>query len=110
MHKLHVKVSQHSLSREAFAFWKSIKDQKDAINSLFQPITGKIPTNFVQTNGSSVPISGFFYSTSISEKSLYITRDDVPNGNMIPPIPEWNDSCFTLFPNATNTKPDFWIE
>ncbi len=109
-HKLHVKVSQYSLSPEAYTFWKSIKDQKDAINSLFQPITGKIATNFVQTSGPLVPISGFFYSTSISEKSLYITRDDVPNINMIPAIPPWNDSCFTLFPKATNTKPDFWID
>jgi hypothetical protein len=110
MHKLHVKVSQLSLTPRAFAFWKSIKDQKDAANSLFQPITGKIPTNFIQTSGPSAPISGFFYSTSISEKSLFITRDDVPNVNIIPPTPAWEDSCLKLFPNSTTSKPDFWID
>lgn len=110
MHKLHVKVSQQSLSPQAFAFWKSIKDQKEAVNSLFQPVTGKIPTNFLQVSGSTSPISGFFYSTSVSEKSIYITRDDVPNVNMIPPTPRWEDSCLTLFPFATNTKPDFWVD
>jgi len=110
MHKLHVKVSQQSLTPQAFGFWKAIKDQKEAVNSLFQPITGKIPTNFVQTNGSSVPISGFFYSTSIAEKSLYITRDDVPNVNIIPITPSWDDSCLTLFPFGVTTKPDFWID
>jgi hypothetical protein len=108
MHKLHVKVSQQSLTPRAFAFWKSIKDQKEAVNSLFQPITGKIPTNFIQISGPSSPISGFFYSTSLSEKSIYITRDDLPNTNIIPPTPVWEDSCLKLFPFATNTKPDFW--
>ena len=108
MHKLHVNVSQQSLSPRAFAFWKAIKDQKEAVNSLFQPVTGKIPTNFIQISGSSSPLLGFFYSTSVSEKSIYITRDDVPNTSIIPATPPWEDSCLTLFPNATNTKPDFW--
>jgi hypothetical protein len=108
MHKLHVNVSQQSLSPRAFAFWKAIKDQKEAVNSLFQPVTGKIPTNFIQISGPSSPLSGFFYSTSVSEKSIYITRDDVPNTSIIPATPPWEDSCLTLFPNATNTKPDFW--
>ena len=110
MHKLHVKVSQQSLTPQAFAFWKSIKDQKEAVNSLFQPVTGKIPTNFVQISGPSSPLLGFFYSTSVSEKSIFITRDDVPNTSIIPATPPWEDSCLTLFPFGVTTKPDFWID
>ena len=108
-HKVHVDVSQMSLSRQAFAFWKAVKDQQNAINSLFQPVTGKIPNNFVQLSGMQAPIAGLFFATAISSKMKFITRDDVPNPSVIPPISiGWNQSCLTLFPHSTTTKPAFW--
>lgn len=109
MYKVHVEVSQISLSQQAYDFWNAIKDQKDAIGSLFQPITGKIPGSFVQISGSPTPISGLFYATSITSKSLYITRDDVPNPSIIPTTdPPYTYPCFQLFPHSTTTKPSFW--
>ena len=113
-YKLHVEVNQLSLSSAAFQFWRAIKDQKEAIGSLFQPVTGIVPTNFVQVSGENTPIIGLFYSVSISSRSFFITPNDVPRAGLSvinPTIPpQWNDSCLTLFPNATTTKPSFWID
>ena len=43
-------------------------------NRLFQPISGKIPSNFVQISGKDGPIEGLFYATSI-----YILTSNFPN-------------------------------
>lgn len=109
-HKVYVTVTQLSLSQQAFAFWKGIKDQKTAANSLFQPISGRIPGNFKQISGPEKPIEGLFYATSIASKTILIRREDVPNQRILPPAPypPWRASCLTLFPNATTQKPIFW--
>jgi len=108
-HKVHAKVSQMSLSRQAFDFWKAIKDQKSAINSLFQPVTGKIQSNFVQISGQPAPVEGLFFATGITSKAIFIERSDVPNESMIPTTDlPFADSCLKLFPYATTEKPDFW--
>jgi len=109
MYKVHAEVRQMSLSPRAFAFWKAIKSQKQAVTSLFQPVTGKVPTNFIQLSGTEAQIEGLFYATAITKKSVFITRNDVPLGSIIPEqnLP-FEDSCLSLFPNSTTKKPDFW--
>jgi hypothetical protein len=109
LYKVHVAIKQMSLSPQAFAFWKAVKAQKDAATSLFQPVTGKVPNNFIQISGNPSAIEGIFYATSINKKSIFITRNDVPNQSVIPTqdLP-FTDSCLSLFPNSTIEKPDFW--
>ncbi len=109
MHKVHAEVQQYSLSSRAFAFWKAIKDQKEALTSLFQPIAGKVPGNFFQTSGKAGPIEGLFYATSISSKAIFITPFDVYPQNLIPPqnVPYIND-CRTAFPYSYIERPIFW--
>ena len=108
MNKIHVEVMLFSLTTNAFRFWKAVKDQRAAIGSLFQPVSGKIPINFTQLSGDESSVQGLFYASAISSKSFYITRADVPNVNMIPAAGAANKSCLELFPNATNVKPSFW--
>jgi len=117
MFKIHVQVSQKTLTERSFRFFGSIRDQKEAIGSLFQPISGKIPGAFVQIAGTPTPISGLFYAAGISSRSMYITPYDVPGSIPVPivnyeprnggPGQGWV-SCLELFPNATNVKPTFW--
>jgi hypothetical protein len=111
-HKVYAEVNQMSLSRQSFAFWKAIKDQKDANNSLFQPITGKIPNNFVQLSGTTAIIEGLFYAASISNKRILITRKDVPDKTFVFPTQDPPEpiplSCLALYPNSFTQKPTFW--
>jgi hypothetical protein len=119
MFKVHAEVIQSTLTTNSFRFFKSIRDQKVALGSLFQPITGKIPGNFIQVAGTPASINGIFYATGTSNKNSYITPDDVPHSIPVPQVdfsPQINGggigwlSCLELFPNATNVKPDFWID
>lgn len=110
-YKIYAQVKQMSLSPNAFAFWKAVQSQKNATTSLFQPLTGKIPSNFIQTGGQPGPIEGIFFSTSIQTKGVFINREDVPNQQIIPVIDlPFQDSCVDLFPNSTTERPPFWID
>lgn len=110
--KIYVNVSQMSLSEPSFNYFNSIKKQKEAVNSLFQPISGKIRTNFKQISGPISTVDGIFYSAGIDAKTVILTKENVPRGTFVfsaedppPPIPK---NCRYLFPNSTNIKPVFW--
>ena len=110
--KVYIEVKQSRLTRQAYDFWNAIKDQKLAIYNLFQPVTGKIPTVFRHVGGPERLVAGLFYASSTVQKSFYLTRDDVPNPDLIPKISATNmifsDDCRRLFPRATTTKPVYW--
>jgi hypothetical protein len=109
MYKVHAEVKQFTLSRQAFNFWKAVVAQKKANESLFQPITGKVPGNFMQISGEPGPVEGLFYASSVNSKAIFITRKDVRLESMIPPqgLP-YKESCERLFPYSTTEKPDYW--
>jgi hypothetical protein len=111
--KIYVDVDQYRLTRQAYLFYKAIQDQKDGASSLFQPPSGKIPTNFKQIAGDTEPIIGLFYAASVSRKTIVITKDDVPRGAypfVQGPIRLIKRSCLGVYPNSTTVKPDFWLD
>lgn len=69
--KYRVQVEQMSLSENAYNYWSSLRNQKDAINSLFQPISGQIKTNIIEKS-QAAGIQGIFYATAISKKQIYL--------------------------------------
>jgi hypothetical protein len=116
MFKTRIEVTMATLTENSYSYFKSIADQKNAVGSLFQPVTGQIHTAFIQISGDLTPLNGIFYTAGVSYKSMYISADDVPAAVTVPKI-DYNDpiyagigvaSCLEFFPNATNIKPDFW--
>lgn len=112
MNQFHAEVRQFSLTKNAFRFWGAIRDQRNAIGNIFQPVNGKVPLNFSQLAGENYPVYGIFYAAGMSTKSRYITRDDVPSTIPIPTPQKPADvgSCLRLFPNASTNKPPFWVD
>lgn len=110
--KVYVNVSQMSLSERSFNYFNSIKEQKDAVNSLFQPISGKIRSDFRQISGPATTVEGIFYSAGIGDKTVILTKENVPLGTFMfsteDPPPPIAKNCRYLFPNSTNIKPAFW--
>jgi len=108
-YRVRAKVTQFTLSRQAFDFWRAVKDQKTAVNSLFQPVSGKIKSNFVQVNGPPVAVEGLFFAAGVANKAIFIDRSDVRPGVTIPEVGVlFDDSCLKLFPYGTTQKPEFW--
>lgn len=106
--KVRAEAQQYSLSRRAFNFWRAVKAQKEGTTSLFQPISGKIASNFVQLSGKTAPMEGIFYASALKTKGVFIPRSAVPNTIPIPPVElPYNESCQT-FPNSSNARPSYW--
>lgn len=108
-HGVYAKVSQRSLSRQAYDFWRMVGAQLTGSTSLFQPITGKVPNNFVQLAGTDTPLYGLFYATSSYTNGIYIDKSDVPRPEYIPALQlspatanydPASNTCQGLFPNS----------
>jgi hypothetical protein len=114
--KYQVKVSQMSLSRNAYDFWLNISQQRQAINSLFQPVTGKVQTNFTE-NGNSTAVQGIFQASAIKTKIIYLDQN-THKVFITPPLDcfrpprsgPMGESCLLGFPGsiATTEQPEDW--
>ncbi len=116
MYKMNVEISQYSLTQHSYNFWEAVKTQQNALGSLFQPISGRIPVNFKQLEGKESVAYGIFYAAQINSNSIYIKRSDIPDQRIIPqsvpfnfPDKKENSSCLD-FPFSTNIKPSFWVD
>ncbi len=110
--KYRAEVKQMSLSKEAFAYWQLILSQKDGAASLFQPPTGKIRSNIFEKNGNG-QVLGFFYSSAIRTKQLYLSHEDVKV--LFSRVPIWDcevgkiaESCVLAFKFSSNKPPADW--
>ena len=110
--KYRAEVKQMSLSKEAFAYWQLILSQKDGAASLFQPPTGKIRSNIFEKNGNG-QVLGFFYSSAIKTKQLYLSHGDVKA--KFSRVPIWDcevgkiaESCVLAFKFSSNKPPADW--
>ena len=113
LYKIRVNLAQLSLTTNSFRMWRAIQDQKDALDNLFQPVSGKIPKNFNQLSGDEMPIDGLFYAASIHSITRIVKQFELPSELKYPvstEIPLYPDDCRKLFPNSTNLKPAFWID
>jgi len=115
--KYQVKVTQMSLSRNAYDFWLNVRQQREAIGSLFQPVTGKIQTNFIEGGKISEEVQGLFQASAVMTKIIYLDKNThpvsikVPQDCIRPPRKgAMGESCLLGFPGsfATTEKPDDW--
>lgn len=102
--KYHVSVSQMSMNKGAFEYFRLIKAQKENATSLFQPVSGKLRGNITRTDGDE-EVQGLFWAAGVSHVGVFITHDDLPY-HVIAPVP-FIIECNVL-KNSTATKPSFW--
>ncbi len=114
--KYRVEIRQMSLSRTAFDYWHAIQLQKEGIGSLFQPITGKIPTNLSEES-KTTGIQGIFYASAVTKRQIYLDRNThpaevyVPKDCQLPPREgAVGEDCRIAFPGSVSTtvQPADW--
>ena len=81
--KYRVEIVQMSLSRAGFDFWKAIQAQKEGVGSLFQPITGTLPTNLSEVNHLR-GVQGIFYASAVTKKQIYLDKSIHPVDIIVP--------------------------
>ena len=111
-HKVYAQVRQMGVSQAGWRFYKAIRDQKEAVDNLFQPVSGRITGNFRRVSGTAKVPVGLFMAASVRTRTVLLDKSSVPFGTYVfPPqdsLPSVARNCLRLFPNATNLKPAFW--
>jgi hypothetical protein len=108
--KQYVEVSQYSLTREAYQFWKLLDEQQTRTGSLFDPQPAPIEGNMYNVEDESELALGYFSASAISRKRLVIAGDTV---TMFPDYEKefiplgWRD-CRLTYPNSTFYPPESW--
>lgn len=112
--KYRVEIMQMSLSRAAFDYWKAVQSQKEGTNSLFQPVTGKIPTNLFEAK-EGMGVQGIFYAAAVTKRQIYLDKTThktyirIPQDCMLREGAMGKD-CRTAFPGSMSTyqQPADW--
>lgn len=105
--KFMVVVEQSGMTRKVFDFFNLIRNQKINASNIFQPPSGELIGNFRAINSNN-KVVGIFWASSISQKTLFLSKKDLPYP--LPPFPFDGklDACYALFPNATTQRPLLW--
>lgn len=95
-------VKQFGLSREAFAFYQSLKELSES-ESLFSQIQpGFLAGNMYSLDNPNENVLGFFAVASLAEKRVYFNYDDFYSGSD-GPRPNFNNYC-PLWTPDNNTE------
>jgi hypothetical protein len=108
--KQYVEVSQYSLTREAYQFWKLLDEQQTRTGSLFDPQPAPIEGNIYNAENNHELALGYFGASAISRKRLIISGDTVTMfpGYVEEFIPFGPMDCRFAFPYATFYSPENW--
>ncbi len=104
--KYYIEAEQMSLTPAAFTYWKLVRAQTDGATSLFQPPLANIKSNLHCISNPEELLRGFFMAASVTRKSTFITKDDLPYRPAF--IDTLTSSCLTAARTATTIKPSFW--
>ena len=118
---MYINVNQLSLSPEASDYWAAVSSLAKKEGDLFDEPVGLIPTNFENINDPDEEVFGYFFATTEKQIRQRVPEElvrDIPRP--CPPINPPQDlgnqcnlgvCCDCLDgPQATLTRPDFWID
>jgi hypothetical protein len=104
--KYYLDIDQMSVTPTAYEFWERVAKQQQQGSDLFQTPAGATIGNIQLVSGAGQKPIGLFTATSVKTHSFILYPANVPyRVNLIDTVAE---SCTTLYPYTTTTKPSFW--
>ena len=77
-------ISQYSISREAYSYWKSLQDITQNTGSLFDPTPAMVTGNICNTIDPEAPVLGIFQASGVKQERIFIDREEIPKFVDIP--------------------------
>ncbi len=106
-----VEVSQFSLSREVYQFWRRMNEQLTRTGSIFDPLPAPVEGNiFLQSDPNKLAL-GYFGASAVSRKRLVIFETDEAKKQRVEVSARTfvlTGGCTVLFPGTTPFKPSGW--
>lgn len=94
-HRYSILVKQFIQSREAFTFYKTLKDLSTSESLFSENQPGFLAGNIVSLNNPSEKVAGFFDVSSVSTRRLFFNYIDFYDGE---PLPPYVVGCTTISP------------
>ncbi|MDX2246916.1 MAG: DUF4249 domain-containing protein [Bacteroidia bacterium] len=82
-------IRQHTLSAEAYEYWRATKEINQELGTLFDPVPADITGNIRNIDDPDEPVIGYFSADGFTQKRIFIDRIDVPPVN----IPTGFETC-----------------
>jgi hypothetical protein len=104
--KYYFVAEQISIQPEVYDFWKLVSAQQQTAENIFQPNVVSVKGNMRCISHPEKKVHGIFSVSSITRKSFFINRSDIPQ-----PIPIHDmgvTDCADFFDNATYKTPTYW--
>jgi hypothetical protein len=110
----YAEVRQYSMTKEAYTYWKAIKDQMGNNGTIFETSNYQIKGNLRSVQDPNEVVLGYFGVSSVDTKSVFVGEYMGLFGELPCEInnsgcyPERCMDCRRAASTATTTKPDFW--
>lgn len=75
-----VLVRQFALDQQEFEFWQGLEETNSDNGSIFDKQPQVVEGNVINVGNPSEPVLGYFGASTVSEKRIYIDRQDLPDG------------------------------
>lgn len=73
-------VKQYAVSREYHTFLRKVQEINETTGSLFDPIPNEVFGNIRSAEGKDIPVLGYFAVAGVSERRIFVNREDLPLG------------------------------
>ncbi|WP_167855463.1 DUF4249 domain-containing protein [Hymenobacter fodinae] len=77
--KYSILVRQYALSAGEYSYWEALRKNTENIGTLFDPLPTQLTGNVHNVADASEPVIGFVGAQSVSEKRIFIRREQLPN-------------------------------
>lgn len=112
-------VKQVSISKEAFDYWRNVRELVNNTGSVFDTPPAPVQGNLENVNDPEEVVLGFFEVARVSLSRIYTTLADVPfvledACEYLPsrPFNEYDPTCLSCgaFDDSTNDTPEWWFD
>ncbi|HTQ63272.1 MAG TPA: DUF4249 domain-containing protein [Puia sp.] len=85
-------VNQYAITADAFAYWQNLKKNTEERGSLFDPQPSQLTGNIHCMNNPNEPVLGYIGASSVQQKRIFISNDDLIYWNYKPYYSECSSS------------------
>ncbi|WP_162428842.1 DUF4249 domain-containing protein [Pontibacter pudoricolor] len=76
--KYSILVKQYALTREAYAYWETLKKNTENIGTLFDPLPSQLTGNIKSLTDPNEPVIGYVTASTMQEKRIFIDVNELP--------------------------------
>jgi Domain of unknown function (DUF4249) len=102
--KYMVRIEQHTISREAFQYFKLLKEQISIDGDVFDPPPATLRGNMINLSNPDENVIGYFRASDVRINSLFLTPDMMAE---VRPLKQVGGDC-RKYRRGTIVRPDYW--